>query len=234
MSVPDDRELMRMHADVLFTHDGEGRMLRVNEPNGAPAPRVFVGRTARGSVCRVRHDVDDALRRALEAACASEPAGEEFLLPPHGATPYERLLARVAPVQHAWAGPAYHFPRDSPAEPDAVLVTGENADLLRPHLEPWLADVGWGRLMLAWVVGGRAVSVCCTVRESEESCEAGVETVPDFRGRGSATRVVAAWARAARERRRIPLYSTSWQNVASQAVARKLRLSRYGTDLSLG
>ncbi|HZS91689.1 MAG TPA: GNAT family N-acetyltransferase, partial [Chloroflexota bacterium] len=45
--------------------------------------------------------------------------------------------------------------------------------------------------------------------------------------------VVAGWARAIRASGRIPLYSTSWDNHASQAVARKLGLVQYGTDLSL-
>jgi len=28
----------------------------------------------------------------------------------------------------------------------------------------------------------------------------------------------------------IPLFSTSWENAASQAVAKKLRLAQYGAD----
>ncbi|MDQ3856704.1 MAG: GNAT family N-acetyltransferase, partial [Chloroflexota bacterium] len=32
---------------------------------------------------------------------------------------------------------------------------------------------------------------------------------------------------------KVPLYSTSWDNSASQAVARKLGLVQYATDLSL-
>ena len=47
-----------------------------------------------------------------------------------------------------------------------------------------------------------------------------------------AAAVVAAWAAAVRASGRLPLYSTSWDNVASQGVARKLGLVLYGADLS--
>jgi len=63
--------------------------------------------------------------------------------------------------------------------------------------------------------------------------EAGVETAPPYRGRGHAAQVVAAWARAVLELGRVPLYSTSWQNEASRAVARKLSLIRFGDDLHI-
>jgi predicted GNAT family acetyltransferase len=61
-----------------------------------------------------------------------------------------------------------------------------------------------------------------------------VETLEGYRGRGHAPAAVAAWARAVRATGRIPLYSTSWDNLASQAVARKLGLIPYGADFSLG
>ncbi|MEC2525685.1 GNAT family N-acetyltransferase, partial [Bacillus thuringiensis] len=35
------------------------------------------------------------------------------------------------------------------------------------------------------------------------------------------------------EEKRIPLYSTSWDNYASQAVARKLKLIDYGMNLHI-
>ena len=40
-----DRELMRLHIATLFTRDDHGRLVRVNESSGAPAPRFFLGRT---------------------------------------------------------------------------------------------------------------------------------------------------------------------------------------------
>lgn len=229
-----DRERMRMHVDALFTHDAAGRMLRVNEPGGKDAPRFFLGRTAHGSVWRFRHDVDDGVARELEALCRAEPHGDEFLHPPHGAAPYQALLARAAPVERTWTGPAYCFP--SPASTGtsgAVRITRDNAELLRPHLEAWLGDVASAQPMLAVVDGSAAVCVCCSVRITPRAHEAGVETAPAFRGRGHAARAVAAWAAAVAATGAVPLYSTSWENTASQAVARTLGLRRFGTDLHI-
>jgi predicted GNAT family acetyltransferase len=83
--------------------------------------------------------------------------------------------------------------------------------------------------MAAVVVGGRAVSVCGSVRISDRADEAGVETHPDFRGRGHALAAVWAWAQAVRNSGRVPLYSTSWSNMQSRRVAEKLGLVQYGT-----
>jgi len=63
--------------------------------------------------------------------------------------------------------------------------------------------------------------------------EAGVETLADFRGRGYAKDVVAGWARLVQFMGAIPLYRTSWENTASQAVAKKLSLLSYGADFQI-
>ncbi|HEU4558066.1 MAG TPA: GNAT family N-acetyltransferase [Longimicrobium sp.] len=223
---------MRLHVETLFTHDAAGRMVGVNEPNGKDAPRFFLGRAADGGrVWRVRHDVDDTLTEALEAACLAEQDDDSLLRPPYGSAPYEELVSRSAPVERIWTGPAYRFPADLSAAPDAVKVTAQNADVLRPHLEAWLGDVATGQPMAAALADGRAVSVCCSVRIGARAHEAGVETVPEFRGRGHAAQVVVAWAAAVRAMGVVPLYSTSWENTRSQALARKLGLRRYGSTL---
>ena len=51
---------------------------------------------------------------------------------------------------------------------------------------------------------------------------AGVETHLDFRRRGHAADAVAGWAFAVRALGAAPFYSTSWDNLASQAVAARL------------
>ncbi len=230
---PTDLELMRIHVETLFTHDARGRMVRVNEPGGKQAPRFFLGRTAQGHVWRVRGDVDDALAREMAAACAAEPPAGHPPRASDRAAEYAALLTRRAPVERTWAGPAYHFP-DALAEPrGTVPVTAQNADLLRPHLAPWLDHVARGRPMVAVLAEGRAVAVCCSVRVTDTAHEAGVETTPGFRGRGCAPRAVAAWALAIRRMGRVPLYSTSWGNTASRAVARKLGLIQFGADFHL-
>lgn len=86
---------------------------------------------------------------------------------------------------------------------------------------------------MAIVEDGYPVSVCFCARRSHEAAEAGLETAEAYRGRGYGPRVAAAWALAVRASGRIPLYSTSWNNAASLAVARKLGLIVYASGWSL-
>jgi RimJ/RimL family protein N-acetyltransferase len=205
----------------------------VNEPDGAPAPRFFLGRTVDGSVRRFRHDVDHELRRELEVASEDNALRDRGVHSPTSPARYEEMLARFAPVQRTWAGPAFCFPRELPAAVGTVLVTEANAKLLQPLLQGWVPDVRLCQPMVALAVDGQAVAVCGSVRRTAIAHEAGVETAAAFRGRGYAARVVAGWARAVRDMDRVPLYSTSWQNDASRAVARKLALVPFGSDLHI-
>lgn len=225
--------LMRLHVEALFTHDAAGDLVAVNEPNGAPAPRFFLGRTEGGTVRRFRHDVGQELREQLIAVPEDGSFRDHPLDAPVNASRYEEVLARVTAVQRTWAGPAYSFPERLPATNDAVLITEENTQLLEAHLHPWIPDVPLCQPMLALEVAGHAVAVCGSVRRTDMAHEAGVETVPSYRGRGYAAKVATAWARAVRDMARVPLYSTSWRNAASRAVARKLGLIHFGSDMHI-
>jgi hypothetical protein len=226
-----DRDLLRMQIETLFTHDRDGRMLRVNEPGGKDAPRFFLGRSAQGNEWRFRRDLDDELRRELEVLCMAEAGDTSGDL--HDSGRYEEVLGRFSPVQKIWSGPAYCFPDRITPRSGVVPISEDNRGLLRPHLEDWLVDVGFREFMFAIVVDGHAASICCSVRASPIAHEVGVETAAEFRGHGYGSRVVATWAAAVRMHGRIPLYSTSWDNTASQALARSLGLRVYGSDLHI-
>lgn len=77
------------------------------------------------------------------------------------------------------------------------------------------------------------VSICFCARRSKVAAEAGLDTAAAFRGRGFGPRATIAWAHATRALGLEPLYSTAWDNAASLAVARKLRLQPYACTWSL-
>ncbi|HEY9226335.1 MAG TPA: GNAT family N-acetyltransferase [Gemmatimonadaceae bacterium] len=223
-----ERELMRLHVETLFTHDERGRLLRVNEPSGGVAPRLFIGRTKTGNEWRVRHDIEEELVHELGALWVSARMEDE-----RSTDAYVELLGRFARVQRIWTGPAYRFPDGGLSSSGAIRVTPDNIDVIRPLFSDWIDHVKSGQLCVAVVRGGNAVSVCGSARVTSAAHEAGVETHSDHRGHGYAALAVSAWAAAVRELGCIPLYSTSWTNGASQSVASKLELVRFGADLHI-
>lgn len=224
-------ELARLHVETLFTHDQDGRLLNVNEPAGAPAPRFFLARTTAGDLIRFRYDVDAALARELEAACRDDQNLDITTATPSTQAQLQALLKSAAPVQKGWSGPAYCFPDNLPDSPDVVRIQSDHAHLLEQHLSEWLEDVERSQPLVVMLESGQAVSICGSVRRGSHAHEAGVETIPAFRGRGHAAKVTAAWAREVRRAGLIPLYSTSWENAASRSVATKLGLKQYCADM---
>ena len=222
---------MAMHVQALFTHNAPARLLCVNEPGGgAPAPRLFLGRTRAGNLWRLRADLPASLIEALEALCMDEPVGMAFHRPPRHIEAYVQLLETHAPVHTLGMGPAYHCTAYPEPSRPLLALTATHAERLRGGFEALVSELPAWQPFLALVEEGRAVSVCRSVRITSEAQEAGVETLPAFRGRGYAQDVVAGWARVVQSLGAIPLYSTSWANTASQAVAKKLHLVPYGAD----
>lgn len=229
-----DQELMTAHVQALFTHDARSRLLSVNEPGGGGfASRMFFGRTRASNLWRFRADLPESLVGELEALCADEPVGGEFRRAPRHAEEYARLLGSHAPVRELSSGPAYYFTEYLEPSRPLLAVTEKNAEVLRSGFEELVSELPDWQPFLALVVEDRAVSVCRSVRITPAAHEAGVETLPEFCGRGYARDVVAGWARLVRSVGAVPLYSTSWENTASQAVAKKLRLVEYGADFHI-
>jgi hypothetical protein len=228
-----DHELMKAQVEALFTHDAGGRILRTNEPRSMPAPRFFLGRTGCGNVWRVRQDLPPRIARALENRAAAEPVAEDLDAPPLQVERYCALLREHGEIQSIFAGAAFRFPEIILPPEQVVKISPANSILLVRGFGPAAGELQGRFPWFAVVEDGVAVSVCFSARITTRVAEAGVQTLEPFRGRGYAARAVAGWARAVRERGRIPLYSTSWENTASRAVARKLGLILYGADFSI-
>jgi len=223
-------DLAQLHAEALFVHDAKGRLLRINEPDPtSPASRFFLIRTQDGNLWRTRHDLPPELAAELAHFAAQEPAGIDQL--PHHADDYAAVLGRNAPISASHAGPAFYLPELAPPS-NAVMITPRNIHLLEAHFA-WLSSLDDYAPVSAVIVDNVAVAICFSSRIAPQVCEAGVYTEAAYRGRGYATDVVRGWAGAVRASGRLPLYSTSWENLASQGIARRLGAVQYAAEFSL-
>jgi len=236
-----DLQLLQLQANAAYTHDSQGRMCYVNEPGGARAPRFFFGRTREGNTWRYRDDVAEGTMRELERLAVDEPIRDDLGTEPHNLHGFlAALRAESGSTVSEWkhTGPAYRFPDElPPIAPTVTRITRTDLHLLRLmnwDLDRTAQDFERYEPFMAVVEDGAAVSLCHSARLTDDAAEAGLETMEAYRRRGYAILVTAGWAHAIRATGRIPSYSTSWDNLASQAVARQLRLVQYGTDLSLG
>lgn len=224
--------IMAIQAAALYRRDAAGRLLCVNESGAPTAPRLFIGRTTEGLIWHCRHDLPESLVRAIDALLAAESPGDDLCAPLGCDLPLRALLHAHAPITGVWSGPAWYCPEGVAApRPVATTHLTESSPLAK-HYPGWARDFANSQPCIAVLDGDDAVAVCCSSRLSPDAAEAGADTLLHYRRRGYAAAAVAAWAAAIRATGRLPLYSTAWNNLASQRVARTLRLIGYGADLS--
>lgn len=230
---PTAHELMEFHVEALFTHDRNMRLCSVNEPwpGESPAARFFLGRTIEGTAfCRFRHDVPERLVEQLKALCADEPSVRDFRTKPKHFEAYMNLLQG----ERYTMGPCFLVPDEAAPEMQVVSITQDNmSEYLHGGFEWLTSEIDYAQPCVALVREGRAVSVCRSVRITPMAHEAGLETLEEFRGKGYAASVVAGWAIEVRKSGFLPLYSTSWENVASQNVANKSGLTYFGVNFTV-
>jgi len=231
---PTAYDLMEMHAEAMFTHDWNMRLCTINEPwsQDTPAPRFFLGRTIDGkTISRFRHDVPESLVEQIEGLCADEPTVTDFGTKPKHFEAYMKLFQ----TDRFTMGPCYSVPDLTvPTTMQVVSLTQENVNEYARGGFEWLKEeIDCAQPCIALIHEGMTVSVCRSVRIAPRAHEAGLETLDAYRGRGYAAAVVAGWAKAVREMGSLPLYSTFWDNLSSQSVAKKSGLSFYGVNFTV-
>jgi len=216
-----------LQLETLFELNRDRRIVSTREPNPGPGPAFFLIRTATDCAWGVRVDIPSNVAEQLVRLAKEEQPTSDFQTAPVNANRYLSLLSGTVTT-----GPAFTFQELMPEFSDVFAV--EDVRLLQRSFRGWLDDELPGRSRLMAVVrNGQAVSICFCARRSDAAAEAGVETVPAFRGRGLALRVTAAWAQAIRSSGRLAIYSTSWNNKSSLAVACKLCLNACANNWSI-
>jgi hypothetical protein len=229
-------ELAERHLDLLYERDGAGFLLRSRDPD-VVAPLVHLVRTSAGNRWCFSAAFNRAERRQLHEAVSAEAVvydSSEWEGRPPSLAGVLPLLRSRGIDEHQHRGPAFRFGEQIEAPRRAEVVGFVQLARAVPELT-WVSDVAGTAYPVAVVRNdeGLAVSVCHCSRSTPWGAEAGVETAPD-RGRGLAVDAVLAWAAAVRSEGRVPLYSTSWRNTASRALAWKLGLQLYGEDCAIG
>ncbi len=227
-------DLIELQLDTLLARNARGRLTATHGIEARPAPRLFLGRSLHRNAWGVREDLDRALFGQLSELCEAEPGPTELGAgsPPACA---ERAREWLAPVAFEFRGPAYLLTDELP---DPTRAREAPSHLVREWLAPfanWKADdpLDPDEPIAFAFVGEEPAALCHSARGTPRAAEAGVETRPEFRGRGLAVEATACWARAIQRSGRVALYSTSWDNEASQGVARRLGARIYGEDWHL-
>ena len=185
--------------------------------------------------------------RAIQRLVDDEPPLDAPGRAPKHFDDYVALLAAEAPIEQHGTGVNYCFPSDFVYHHDADTVRSDAdiAELARLGLTPDrelpapLVAIGFStvaRLWAPWCVAlhdGEIASLVETVRIGPTGAEAGVNTVPELRGRGFAAAATVGWAMSPSLGGRTRFYSTSATNRSSQRVAERLGLRYIGASFSL-
>lgn len=220
-----DLELMKHHVNVLFKHNTENRITVVNEPPYDVAPLIFIGATRDGSVVRYLNSLSAQFVERVEHVIRENPTNLTEVI---------KVLSLDCTLNELSFGPTYAFPnfRDKSSS-KAIKVTYENKELLKSHFPYTFENFDYKQPCFVIVEDNLVVSICCSARQTSKADEASVYTHEDYRGKAYGADVTTAWAAEVQNQGRIALYCASWDNFASQSLARKLQLVQYGTDIQL-
>lgn len=220
-----DLELMRYHTDVLFKHNTDNRITVVNEPPFDIAPLIFIGATKDGRIVRYLNSLNAEIIEKIEQVIRKNPTNLAEVI---------KIISLDHTLNDISFGPTYVFPdfREK-SSIKAIKITYENKELLKSHFPYTFEDFDYKQPCFVIVEDNKVVSICCSARRTSKADEASVYTNEEYRGRGYGVDVTTAWAAEVKKQGRIALYSTSWDNFASQSLARKLNLIQYGTDIIL-
>lgn len=232
-------------AAATFSLDDDGRILRENDPDRSPGPRLFAAGGPDGSLALLRRDVPDDTARAVRERVAAGPGWVDVYEPPPWLPAIAERLGRDAPVTSTEFSLVYILPPSEPASSVRIVRSDGEAGarllarLRREGLPPHLVAAGFASLddfWAPWCVAeeaGEIAAIAFAARLGAGGAEVGVYTFPGFRGRGLAAAVTAAWSGLPELADRTLFYSTLTTNRSSRRVAARLGLPWIGAGLRI-
>jgi RimJ/RimL family protein N-acetyltransferase len=239
--VLDGLAFLRLEAATTFLLDDRGRILRENDPDHSPGPRVAFVSCAKGGVAHVRADIDDGVAARIVDLFRAEPA---WMSPDARPDCLADVLALLEPTARLEASLSYRMPHRLPVDSqwqclDSETDAGEAflAALRTDGIPRHLTEAGFASVADFWppwcvlIEDGVIAAMAFAARISAEGAAVGVYTFPQFRGRGLAAAVTARWSSHHTLADRKLFYGTSVTNTASQRVAARLGLEQVGMML---
>ena len=240
----DDLRLLNLDAETTFVISGLDRIVRENDPDCSPGPRVFFSGCPLGNIARVRRDVEDQIARSVLAIAAKESPWRDPGVLPKCVGKIVELLSCSQPVKTITPALIYRLPNGLKYEHPAVIVRGDSVEgermlarLADRGLPQSMLDAGFkgvGDFWEPWCValeGDEIASIAFAARLGDAGAGTGVYTFPKFRARGFAAAVTASWSSMASLNSRALFYSLQKSNRSSQRVAARLGLRLIGASV---
>ena len=197
------RELVELKIAMEFGVAPDGDTLPPARLNADGQPRLLVSRFAGGDATYFRFDVEDGVRDELRTLGADRLTNDE--------APVRLILDKTALVEKIYRLRWYTIERlPQPVEyPDVTFQEGRYVVLVDGEVAAWAR----------------------TDAESPAAAEVSIETLAEYRRRGFARQVTAAWAADVLAAGKVAFYSHLAQNAPSQAVAASLGLVHLSDEI---
>ena len=224
-------DTLDFHISALYTYDKQGDILGINQWDGGAVPLLHYAWCTSGYLLRFRHDLPMHIRVAITEQVLKEDLNKDCSSGPLYASDYQTLVSEYARIRNIWHGLAYCRGTPVPLSRQRTrLIHPGDEELLCDDLEAWRPDLGHRVPFVVAHNTEQAISVCASVRITEEAHEAGVETMHAYRRGGYGDAAVRRWTNEVLSLGALPIYSTSKDNLASQRLANRVGYELIGYD----
>ena len=227
------KELLEIHVRALFTMDSDSKLVSINEPWDSTkiAPRFYIGKTLNGTIIyRFRYDIPEKIINLLEnfingENCENNDFSFKYLIEYLRILGTDNYFSEVCYYGKNYLQEYYN---------NCNKITVENIKNYELNGLEWLKDeIMYCQPCFGLIENKQVVSLCMSVRITENAHEAGIETIENYRGRNHAKNVLSAWMKEIQNSNCLALYSTNTKNKSSQRVAEKAFLDKYAIGISI-